>query len=91
MDLPLRVSGVRLGDLFSEPPSGHMSIAKTWSNIGGVILSAGFLRVAWAKSLGYDDYLGYAFALAAITTPALASKLMGLRYGQTAPNGEAKK
>lgn len=83
---------MRLGDVFSEPPLGHMSLQKTWGNIGGLVLSAGFLRVAWTRDLTFDVFLGYAFALAVVISPALAAKLMGLRYGQTTTtNGQAAK
>lgn len=80
-------------DLFTEPPCGRTSITKTWGNIGGAILSAGFLRDAWKHDLGFDDFLGYATALAIVTTPALAAKFLGLRYGQPTTettNGGAK-
>jgi hypothetical protein len=73
---------VKLADLFSAPPAGHMDLAKTWGNVGGLVISAGFLKQAWARPLGFDDFLGYAIALAMITTPALAAKFLGLRYGQ---------
>lgn len=80
---------LRLADLFTEPPDGATSLVKTWGNIGGLTLSAAFLRVAWTRDVGYDAFLGYAFALAVVTSPALASKLMGLRYGQAPANGQA--
>lgn len=84
---------MKIRDLFSEPPAGVMSLPKTWGNIGGLTLSAAFLRLAWTRDVGYDAFLGYAFALAVVTSPALASKLMGLRYGQgSAPvTGQEKK
>ena len=69
-------------------------MAKFWGHIGGLTLSAGFLRLCWAQSPTYDVFIGYAFGIAVVTSPALASKLMGLRYGQTPPangNGETKK
>ena len=71
-----------------------MSIAKTWGNIAGGVLSAGFMRICWSGDPGYDIFLGYGFGILAVTSPALASKLMGLRYGRTPPangNGETKK
>lgn len=74
---------MRLADLFTAPPSGHMDVQKTWTNVGGVILSAGFVKQAWAYPLSFDVFLGYATALAIVTTPALAAKFLGLRYGQT--------
>lgn len=81
---------MRISDLFTEPPNGATSLSKTWSNVGGLVLSAGFLRIAWTRDLTYDVFLGYAFALAVVVSPALASKLMGLRYGQAAAaNGAA--
>ena len=80
---------MRLSDCLTEPPSGHMSIQKLWGNIGGLTLSVAFLRLAWTRDVGYDAFLGYAFALAVVISPALASKLMGLRYGQPAANGTA--
>lgn len=76
-----------LKDLFTEPPSGHMSLQKFWGNAGGLTLSAAFLRLAWTRDVSYDAFLGYAFALAVVISPSLASKLMGLRYGQPAVNG----
>ncbi len=80
-----------LKDLFTEPPAGHLSIQKLWGNAGGLTLSAAFLRLAWTRDIGYDAFLGYAFALAIVISPVLAAKLMGLRYGQPAANGQEKK
>ena len=80
---------MRISDLFTAPPTGHLDVSKTWTNVGGLVISAGFLKQAWARSLGFDDFVGYAIALAMITTPALAAKFLGLRYGQPdkAPEG----
>ena len=81
-------------DLVTEPPDGRYSYTKVWGHAGGLTLCAGFLKVCWSGEPTYDIFIGYAFGIAVVTSPALASKLMGLRYGQTPPangNGEVKK
>lgn len=75
-----------LRDLFTEPPAGSLSQPKTWGNVGGATLCTAFLREVWKRDLSYDDFIGFAVALAVITTPTLAAKLIGLRYG----NGNGK-
>lgn len=79
----------RVRDLFDEPPLGHLSLVKAWSHVGGLVLSGGFLKQAWSRALGFDDFIGYAIGLALITTPALAAKFLGLKYGQKDTNGAA--
>ena len=81
-------------DILTEPPAGRIAITKLWGNLGSITLSAGFLKVCWHSLPTYDLFIGYAFGIAVVTSPALASKLMGLRYGQTPTangNGEVKK
>lgn len=73
------------GDLWTEPPQGRLSLTRTWGNVGALVLSVAFLRLAWTRDVSYDVFLGYAFGLAVVTSPSLASKLMGLRYGQAPP------
>ena len=85
---------MHIADLLTEPPAGRIALTKLWGHIGGLTLSAGFMKVCWNGEPSYDIFIGYAFGIAVVTSPALASKLMGLRYGQTPPangNGETKK
>lgn len=80
----------RLRDLFTEPPAGALSHTKLWGNVGGLVLSVAFLKQAWFTPLGFEGFVGYAIALAATTTPALAAKLIGLRYGGNGNGAKAE-
>lgn len=76
---------MKLSDLFTAPPNGALDPPKTWTSVGAAVLSAAFIRVAWARGLTWDDYIGYAIGLAIMTTPALSAKIVGLRYGRPDP------
>ncbi len=49
------------------------------------ILSAAFMKNAVKFDLTWDDYVGYAVAMAMSASPALMAKFLGLKFGK--PDG----
>lgn len=46
------------------------------------ILSAAFIKNSVKFALSWDDYMGYAAAMACSASPALMAKFLGLKFGK---------
>lgn len=77
----LRAGAIKLKDLVTEPPQGRLSLSKCWGSAGCLVMSWGFITDAMRRGLGWDDYIGYASGLAIMLSPALATKVIGLKLG----------
>jgi len=74
---------VRLKDLFTEPPHGYLSTTKLWTHIGGVAITTALIVQSNSRDLGLESFVGYALAVSIVTSPVLAQKIIGLKFGQS--------
>lgn len=82
-------TAMRLTDLVRDAKEDRMSLTRVVTIWTALMVGVGFLKEAWVRGLTWDDYLGVAVGLAVSASPALASKIISLKYsgGNGAPSG----
>lgn len=83
IDRPVKACVRAWGAATRDHTTGEFSLNHLVTLVTMGILSAAFIKNSMKFDLTWDDYLGYAAAMACSASPALMAKFLGLKFGKT--------